>query len=81
MHIKDDYLANAAASLAEAEVACLQNVKDRCLRSASAWNAMATRVERTKALRASRNAEGLAAIAAVAEYPAAKASASAVCNG
>jgi len=81
MSIKDDCFARAAASLAEAEVAGLQNVKDRCLRSAAAWNAIATRVERTKSLRANVEAKSLAATTALAERPADKASALAVCNG
>jgi len=74
-------LENTLMSLAEAEVAGLQNVKDRCLRSAAAWNAIATRVERTKSLRANVEAKSLAATTALAERPADKASALAVCNG
>jgi hypothetical protein len=56
MAVKDDYLARAAAALAEAEMAGLQNVKERCLRSAEAWNAMATRGEHTWSLRSNREA-------------------------
>jgi hypothetical protein len=61
MALKDDYLARAAAAFAEAEAASLQNVKDRCLRSAEAWSEMAASVQWTETLRANREAENAAA--------------------
>lgn len=61
MSLKDDYLARAAASLAEAEATSLANVRERCLRSAEAWNAMAARALRTEAIRAKREADIAAA--------------------
>jgi hypothetical protein len=45
------YLERAAQARAEAEAATLENVRDRCLRSATAWTEMAARVERTEKLR------------------------------
>jgi hypothetical protein len=51
------YLANAASARAQAETADLANVRERCLRSEAAWNAMAARVQQTEDLRARRLAE------------------------
>jgi len=42
----DLYLERAAQAQAEADAAILENVRDRCLRSANAWAVMAQRVER-----------------------------------
>jgi hypothetical protein len=51
---KQTYLANAAIARAEAEAADLANVRERCLRSEAAWNAMAARHQQTEDLRAQR---------------------------
>jgi hypothetical protein len=50
------YLQQAARARADADVATLENVRDRCLRSASAWSKMAARVERTERLRSENEA-------------------------
>ena len=42
----DLYFERAAQAQAEADAAILENVRDRCLRSANAWAVMAQRVER-----------------------------------
>jgi hypothetical protein len=61
MAIKDDYLARAAAAFAEADTpGLLQNVKDRCLRSAAAWTQMAEAAQKTETLRAGREAQSAA---------------------
>lgn len=57
-------LANAAQARAEAERATLANVKERCLRSEAAWNAMAARAQHTEDLRARRMIEEAARKAA-----------------
>jgi hypothetical protein len=54
---KETYLANAAKARAEAEAADLANVRERCLRSEAAWNAMAARHQHTEDLRAKRASE------------------------
>ncbi len=61
----DFYLARAAEARTEAEAATLDNVKDRCLRAAAAWDAMAARAHRTDSLRARQAAEKEAAAALV----------------
>jgi hypothetical protein len=54
------FRARAEECRAQAEESSLQNVKERCLRAAAAWMAMAERGERADAMRAasekSRNA-------------------------
>jgi len=45
-------LDRAAVARAEAEVATLPNVRDRCLRAEAAWTEMADRAERTERMRA-----------------------------
>lgn len=60
MTTKDEYLAKAAASRAEADAASLENVKERCHRSEAAWNEMAAGAERAEKLRARREAENQA---------------------
>lgn len=45
------YRAQAEAAEAAAAESSLANVRDRCLRSATAWKEMAARVERTERLR------------------------------
>jgi hypothetical protein len=47
----------AAEARADANAATLDNVRDRCLRAASAWDAMAARAQRTEALREKQAAE------------------------
>jgi hypothetical protein len=43
---------NAAVAQAQADAATLDNVRDRCLRAAAAWEAMAERQERVERARA-----------------------------
>jgi len=45
------YLARAAEARAEAEAATLDNVRDRCLRAAEAWDRMADRIARAESTR------------------------------
>jgi hypothetical protein len=47
----DQYRAQAEAMRAQAASAQLENVRERCLRSAMAWDSMAERAERTAASR------------------------------
>ncbi len=51
------YAARAAAARAEADSASLDNVRDRCLRAAGAWEAMAARAHRSDVFRARQAAE------------------------
>jgi DNA-binding transcriptional regulator YdaS (Cro superfamily) len=51
------YLARAAEARADAEAATLDNVRDRCLRAAAAWDAMAARAHRGDAMRARQEAD------------------------
>lgn len=51
------YRARAAEEHANGDAATLDNVRDRCRRAASAWEAMAARAERTQILRADREAK------------------------
>lgn len=55
------YQGQAAKAQAEADAAILDNVRDRCLRSAQAWAGMADRIERTDKLRADREAKAASA--------------------
>ena len=55
------YRDQAARAQAEADAAKLDNVRDRCLRSAHAWEGMADRIARTDAMRAEREAGTAAA--------------------
>ncbi|HEX4737515.1 MAG TPA: hypothetical protein VH331_08135 [Allosphingosinicella sp.] len=57
----DFYEARAAEARRDAEAATLDNVRDRCLRAASAWEAMAARAHRGDTLRAKQAAEKEAA--------------------
>ena len=50
------YRDQAARAYAEADAATLDNVRDRCQRSAVAWQEMADRIARTDAMRATREA-------------------------
>jgi hypothetical protein len=47
----DFYRARAIDARADAESALLDNVRDRCLRAAEAWETMADRAARTSKLR------------------------------
>jgi hypothetical protein len=57
----DFYRARASEARADAEAATLANVKDRCLRAAAAWDAMAARAERSDTHRAQAEAARVAA--------------------
>ena len=63
MSVKYDCVARAAAGYAEAEASALDNVKDRCLRSAAAWDAMAAQALHIETLRAERLAKSGEALA------------------
>ncbi|MEA3040655.1 MAG: hypothetical protein QOC65_144 [Sphingomonadales bacterium] len=60
----DFYRARAAEARAEAEAASLENVRQRCLRAAAAWEDMADRAARTDRMRARQEADRAAAAAA-----------------
>ncbi|HEY0112877.1 MAG TPA: hypothetical protein VGB59_06955 [Allosphingosinicella sp.] len=65
----DFYRARAIEARTDAEAAVLDNVRDRCLRAAEAWEAMAARAARTETLRSrqeSAKAEAAATAAAAA---------------
>jgi len=49
-----DYLAQAARCRAEADLATLENVRERCLRAEAAWLDMAARQENVANARARR---------------------------
>jgi hypothetical protein len=51
------YAARAAEAMAEANAATLDNVRDRALRSAAAWEAMASRAAGVSLARETRDAE------------------------
>jgi len=55
------YWARAAEARQAADAATLDNVRDRCLRSAVAWEDMATRASRTEVARARTVADKAAA--------------------
>ena len=57
-------LARAEEALRDAEAAKLSNVRERCLRSAAAWNEMAERAARTERKRAENDARKAAEAAA-----------------
>jgi hypothetical protein len=50
------YLERASAARREAGEATLDNVRDRCLRAAAAWDEMASRAARTERMRAETEA-------------------------
>ena len=50
------YRTQASKANDDAGAATLENVRDRCLRAAAAWESMADRIERTDAMRAGRTA-------------------------
>ncbi|MFN3725750.1 MAG: hypothetical protein ACK4SZ_05525 [Allosphingosinicella sp.] len=45
---RDFYIARAAEARRDAAAATLANVRERCLRAADAWDAMADRAERSE---------------------------------
>ena len=57
----DFYRIRAAEAQRDAEAATLANVRDRCLRAAEAWEAMAARAQRSDTFRAKQEAERVAA--------------------
>jgi hypothetical protein len=61
----DFYMTRAAEAHADADAATLDNVRDRCLRAAAAWEAMAARAHRSDTFRAKQAAEKEAAAPAV----------------
>ena len=66
----DFYRARAAEARADAEAASLENVRQRCLRAAAAWDDMADRAARTDRMRARQEADKAAAAAAASVVPA-----------
>jgi len=61
----DHYLACAAQSLRDADASTLDNVRERCLRSAAAWEAMADRALKIETERRQRADATLAAADAI----------------
>ncbi|KUR74554.1 hypothetical protein [Novosphingobium sp. Fuku2-ISO-50] len=57
------YLACAAQSLRDADASTLTNVRDRCLRSAASWQAMAVRAAEIEANRRAREKRAPDAVA------------------
>ena len=57
------YRERAAEARRDAGQTSLDNVRDRCLRAAAAWDQMAARVERTDRMRAEAEAKKAAAAA------------------
>ncbi|HYG30435.1 MAG TPA: hypothetical protein VD887_09490 [Allosphingosinicella sp.] len=53
----DFYRARAIDARADAEAALLDNVRERCLRAAAAWESMADRAARTSKMRDKQEAE------------------------
>jgi len=60
------YRARAQDARADAEAATLQNVRQRCLRAAAAWEDMADRAARTDRMRARQEADKAAAASVAA---------------
>ena len=56
------YRTRAAVERANAAASSLDNVRDRCERAARAWEEMASRLERTSALRIEREGATAAAV-------------------
>ncbi|MBV8686233.1 MAG: hypothetical protein JOZ90_09370 [Alphaproteobacteria bacterium] len=59
----DFYRTRATEARTDADSATLDNVRDRCLRAAAAWEAMAARAERSDAHRARAEAAKASATA------------------
>ena len=51
------YVARASEAKRDADAATLDNVRERCLRAAAAWDGMAARAARTEKMRAKTEAE------------------------
>jgi hypothetical protein len=66
----DFYVARADEARAAADAATLDNVRERCLRAAAAWDAMATRTRRSDTMRADQEARKAAAREEALEAPA-----------
>jgi hypothetical protein len=64
------YVERAAAARRDAEAANLANVRDRCLRAAAAWEAMAARAARTERMRAETEARKALEAASAEPVPA-----------
>jgi len=64
---RDVYRLRAEQARAEADVATLENVRDRCLRAEAAWMEMAARADRTEKMRADQAAAKAALLAESAE--------------
>lgn len=60
----DFFLARASEARRDAEAATLANVRERCLRAATAWDGMAARAEKSEKMRAKAEAEKAAAAVA-----------------
>jgi hypothetical protein len=60
---RDVYRLRAEQARAEADVATLENVRDRCLRAEAAWMEMAARADRTEKMRADQAAAKAAPLA------------------
>lgn len=60
---RETYLTRAAEARKDAESTTLDNVRQRCLRSAEAWTEMAERAERTERMRATLAADKAKALA------------------
>lgn len=58
----EHYRARADEARAEAAAAGLDNVRDRCLRAAEAWETMASRAARSERLRAEAEAKKAEAV-------------------
>ncbi|HYJ29926.1 MAG TPA: hypothetical protein VEW25_06250 [Allosphingosinicella sp.] len=61
----DFYRARAIDARADAESALLDNVRERCLRAAAAWESMADRAARTSTMRDRQDAEKAERLAAL----------------
>ena len=62
---RDVYRLRAEQARAEADVATLENVRDRCLRAEAAWMEMAERADRTEKMRVDQAAAKAAQLAEV----------------
>jgi hypothetical protein len=65
----DFYTARAAEAHADAAAASLENVRERCLRAAAAWEAMAARAHRSDNFRAKQAADKEAAALSASAAP------------
>jgi len=64
----DFYHARAVDARADAESALLDNVRERCLRAAAAWESMADRAARTSRLRDRQETEKAERAAALTSF-------------